>query len=412
MLLSSCNTKPAETDKINTDIQNTNQNENVVPSEEATGEVRMDPYIFGKKEPIAAMEVSIEAHSYKGAPKTHTQSYKLKRHKALANFKDAYGEKKFKRAEFEYSDSYDYFYALCTYKQYLYFLVSEGTEHRIFRYDMQNDVSEDVFTYTSENSITLAAVNDEYLIWKEDENANWLKVTMHCYNMNTETDETVYVYPREKESDMMLSWSFETPIFHENYLYFSATVGKTDGKSDINLYRYNLESKEIETVCEKRATRPLPYKGLSWLGFDDERGEYVIRNIDESVKPIYMGKKYAELHSSSKYIVGYKSQGSDAIMYFDGANSVPIIETSGNFDGICCSDDFIMWNGWSNDYPMFYDIGRNMIVYVNVIEGDRQYKPYLSDDYLVFEAKDTVTADGLTTTKKLIYYYIATDELN
>ncbi len=118
------------------------------------------------------------------------------------NFTDVYGEKEFKRIEFDYADTYDYFYALCTYKQYLYFLIEEGNEHRVFRYNMDDDTTEDIFTYVSENKITLVAVNDDYLVWQEDENANWLKVSINCYDMNNKTNEKFYTYPRDDNGRM------------------------------------------------------------------------------------------------------------------------------------------------------------------------------------------------------------------
>lgn len=373
----------------------------------------MNTNIFSKSNPLEKIQKRIEAHSYKGG-EAHTESYTLKNYKPIMTFTDVYGDKEFKRVEFENKDTYDYFYALCCYKQYLYFLVEEGNEHRVFRYNMSDDTTEDVFTYTSENTITLSTVNDNYLVWKEDENANWCKVTMHCYDMNNKTDDTVYACPRG-ENGLMTSWNFEDLVLTDDYLYFDSTVGKTDGKADINLYRYSLTEHEVELVWESRGSQPLIYNGISWLSFDDERGEYIIRNLDENVSPIYMGDEYAELNSSENYIVGCRHGGKDGIMYYDGEHSIPIIETTGHFDSICCTDDFIMWDGWSHDYPMFYDIGQKRIVYTTVIEEDHQYKPYLSEDYLVFEANDYIpdpdADDGTTIARALIFYYIATDEL-
>ncbi len=174
------------------------------------------------------------------------------------------------------------------------------------------------------------------------------------------------------------------------------------------MYRYNIKEHKTELIDEKRGAQPLLYnKGISWLSFDDEHGEYFIINLDESVKPIYIGDKYADVYSSPNYIVGCKYEGTEAVMYYNGSDSIPVIETTGHFDGICCSDNFIMWDGWSNDYPMFYDIQKETIVYTDIIEYDRQYKPYLSDDYLVFEANDfvadTARGEGAVKTRALIF---------
>lgn len=405
MLLASCNNvKPNDGDDPNTniDINDTNQDENVLPSEEDTDEVRIDPYVFLRSEPVDVFEKNVEGSSY---------TNKTKIFKSLADFKEMYGEKEFKRAQFEYPEDCERFEAFCAYDRYLYFYVQKGTEQRVFRYDMQNDTTEDVFTYNGEYKARFSSVNDEYLIWFEDEDADMLKMILHCYNMNTKTDETVYTYPRN-ERGTMYTWGVPDPVLYDGRLYFSAAV-EGENYNDLKrvLHCYDIANKQIEPVREG-AGRTFSYNGVSWIEFDGECDEYVIRSLDEDAKPIYLGRETPYLRSSSKYIASRTHKGADGIMYNDGTKSEPIIETTHNISEICCSDDFIAWNSLSDDYPMFYDIGRNMIVYADVIEGDRQYKPYLSDDYLVFEAKDTVTADGLTTTKALIYYYIATDELN
>lgn len=405
MLLSSCNTKPAETDddpNTNIDINDTNQNENVTPSNEDAQEVRIDPYVFLRSDPVDVTEKTFEGSSY---------TIKTKRFTSLAEFKEVYGEKEFKRAEFERPEGYVYYNVFCTYGQYLYFYADRDTEQRVFRYDMKNDVTEDVFTYNGEYKAKFSSVNDEYLIWFEDEDADMLKLILHCYNMKTQTDETVYTYPRN-ERGTMYTWGAPDPVLYDGRLYFSAVVeGENYYDMKWVLQCYDIANKQIEQVREG-AMRTFSYNGVSWIEFDGERDEYVIKSLDADAQPIYLGRETPYLRTSSKYLASRTHKGADGIMYNDGTKSVPIIETTQNISDVCCSDDFIMWNSISDDYPMFYDIGRNMIVYANVIEGDRQYTPYLSDDYLVFEAKDTVTADGLTTTKKLIYYYIATDELN
>lgn len=406
-LLASCTVKQIETEDQTVELETS------LIAEERIYEARLDPNVFNRKEPLRTIEKNIAIHTYEGA-KEKKQNYTLNVYRNISDFDDVYGEKEFKRIEFEYADTYDYFYALCMYKQYLFFLVEEAGIKRVFRYDLSNETTEDIFSYNGDNQITLAAVNDRYLIWQEDENSNWLKVSINCYDMINKTNEKVYTYPRD-DDDKMFSWNFDKLVLEGEHLYFDSVVSATDDKANINLYRYSPAENKTELVYENRGAQPLIYKGVSWLSFDDVRKEYVIRNLDEAIKPIYIGMNYIDVYASKNYIVGFRSDIPNAIMYFDGTDTIPIIETTGNFDSIYCTDRYIMWNGWSNDYPMFYDIKKDIIVYNNVLEYDRQYTPYLSEDYMVFEANDfvadTAAGEGAVKTRALIFYYIATDEL-
>lgn len=407
-LMSSCDVKQVETEE-----SQSVEIETSLPAEENIREACLDQDVFNEQEPLRTIEKNITVHSYEGA-KEKRQSYTLQVYRNISDFADVYGEKEFKRIEFEYADTYDYFYALYAYKQYLYFLVDEANIQSVFRYNLQDGTTEDVFSYDGDNQITIATVNDRYLIWQEDENANWMKVSINCYDMINKTNEIVYTYPRDDDGKMF-SWNFDKLVFAGEYLYFDSVVSITDGKADINLYRYSPSENKTELLYESRGAQPLSYKGVSWLSFDDTRKEYVIRNLDESAKPIYIGENYIDVYASENYIVGLKSEMTNSILYYNGTDTIPIIKTTGNFDSICCTDRYIMWNGWSNDYPMFYDIEKDSIVYSNVLEYDRRYKPYLSEDYLIFEANDfvadTAAGEGAVKTRALIFYYIATDEL-
>lgn len=424
MLLTACNADTSddteaspydtETPVYTEDSQNIPSTESEdFESEYNAHKKQMDPDIFKKYEPTEVIEKNIEAHTYQGAPAS-VQKYVLKTYKPLAEFEDLYGECEFTRKEFEHADTYGYFYALSAYKQYLYFLLEEGDGYRVFRYNMDDDTTEDIFSYSGDNTITLKAVNEDYLIWAEDENANWLKESINCYDIKNGTNEKIYTHPRN-EAGYMNSWNFDRIILDGHYVYFDSRVGETDDKADMNLYRYDAQAKILELIDESRGAQPLLYKGISWLSFDDEAGEYMVKNIDKEVEPIYFGSKYADLYSSQNYLVGCQYEGNDAVMYYDGEESVPLIETTRNFDDVCCTDSFIAWNSWSNDYPMFYDIEKDTLVYVNNIEGDRRYLPYLSEDYLIFQANNYVPDEALgqdtVKTDKLIYYFIKTSEL-
>ncbi len=406
MLLYSC----SNDDNVHQDTTMSDQSEKIFEETTANNKLsnveRIDTHIFNKYTPLK-IDKDISYSDYEGG-KIHNQKYTLHLYKSISNFTDIYSGKQFNKVILEYEERG----LVQVYKQYLYFhVIEKDGANNVLQYNMDDGTQKIIFSYTGEYQIAIRAVNDDYLIWQEDENANWLKVTLNCYNIKTGANEKILTYSRD-ENGYMYSWNFNRIILEGANVYF--TEKYIDKKAYINLYKYDILNKKLELIDEKWGLEPFIYKGISWLSYDDNKKEYLIKNLNSHMPEIYLGSDYVKIYASPNIVVGYKNFGKDGIMYYDGKNSIPIIESTTNIDEIYCTDSFITWDGWSNDFPLFYDINKETIIYVDCLEEGKHYMGYVSDDYLVFGAHNYIpdlTISNAITTKSLVYYYIKTEEL-
>lgn len=400
------NTTPADSLPSENTVEDTTADDKILNVE------KIDPYIFSKCTPLDTIEKRITASDYSGAP-TYDQVYTLSVYRSISDFTDIYSGKQFQKIIFDYEN----IGVVQVYKQYLCFHVVENSgENYVLRYNMDDGSQDIIFTYNGEYQIAIYTVNDDYIIWQEDENANWFKVSLNCYNIKTGHNEKFFTYSRDEKTGLMNHWNFDKIILSNAHVYFDNTENIIDNKPSINLYEYDIVNNTVKIIDEKRAASPFLYKGISWLSYDDNKNEYLIKNKNSEIPAISLGSDYAKIYASDNIVVGYKSSGKDGIMYYDGKDSIPIIESTGNIDEIYCTDSFITWDGWSNDSPKFYDINKQTIINVDCLEEGRRYAGYVDDDYLIFGAHDYIPdplkGEETITTKSLIYYYIKTSDLN
>ena len=167
---------------------------------------------------------------------------------------------------------------------------------------METGNEEQIFRYDGQNQITIEAFNDRYIVWKEDENANWMKVSLNCYDLEKGENKRIFTYSRNK-NDEMYSWNFDPIILDRTHIYFDNTEGFENGKAYKNLYDYDIEKDTLSIIAERRAADPMIYDGLSWLSYDDESGEYILQSKD-SAENILLGQKYINVTASKNIIVG------------------------------------------------------------------------------------------------------------
>lgn len=375
----------------------------------------IDTEIFTHTEPLDTISVKTQVSDYEGG-KEYIEEYTLSFYQEKALFSEAYPHTSFTRKEIPWKPEYDSLLLLDVSQEFLYFYKSDQNHmHTLFRYNMQDDTEEVLYSFYSENQISFQAFNDQYIIWKEDENANWLKVSLHCYDIKNKTNKKIFTYSRDT-SDYMYSWNFDKPVLDGDYLYFNNTVSFTNAKANVNLYAYDLIHDTYTIIDEIRATQPMPYHKLSWLSYDDDTNEYLIKNKN-SAKTIVLGHDFYSLATSSKTLVGYKiNANQNPIFYFNGKETIPVLQSTKSIDQVNCTDAYIAWDGWNHGNPFFYSIKSREIVEVDCLEAGLRYRGIVSDDYIVFEAHeyipDTEVSQDAITTKSLIYYFVETKDLN
>lgn len=333
------------------------------------------------------------------------QNYEQKFFNEPLKFSEAYPDLEFGKIEIECLNDYDTPSTIVA-GNYIYIQRRPTETLNLFsRYNMETGTEEELFTYETEYGIGFSAANDKYIIWCESEDINEHRYSSHYYDI----ENGVHKKYRTIHS---ISWSND--VLDGNCVYFDETVGWENGKANINLYEYNLEKDELNLIAENRAANPVPYKGLSWLSFDETSEEYVLQNIKSS-KTISFGKEYFAFNASENIIVGYTYWDTQSgVAYFDGRKAKPIYIGNTNIDNAESSDKFISWNNYIAADPMYYDIDKNKVVIVDVLEPGHQYPGKITEKYIAFHALDYIDAPEIPGGKKVrasIYYFIKTSEL-
>lgn len=372
-------------------------------------EKRIKLNLFTHDKIVSTAEKNIVYSDYEGG-KERSQKYTLDFYKEVVNFTTAYEGAVFEKKVFEGLREYDSFGLQKAFGEFLYFLAEKDGEKSFIRYSMKEDTVETVFSYDGENALSIAGISEDYVVFREDENANWSKVSLSLLDLKTGEAKRFFTYSRD-ENDMMYSWNFNEIVIDGDKIYFDNTEGYVDGVADINLYEYDAVTGDVSLIDERRATKPLPYNGISYISYDGEKKEYIINNTD-SEEVIYLGKKSVSISSSENMLV---LKDDKALSYYDGRDTYPIIESSTHIDSVSVADGYVVWDGWNNDAPLFYDAKKGKIISVDPLNDGKRYVGYVSDDYLIFEAHEFVPDESVgedaITTDALIYYYVRTQLL-
>ncbi len=372
--------------------------------------LKIDTDVFNKNKHYEIVEKEIAYKEYVGG-KDYIQRYTLNLYKKCEAFSNVYPSLTLNKVVFNNIESYDTFALHAEYKNYLYFLVEQNGNKSILRYNLDTCTEETVYHFNTDKEISIYVVNDRYVIWKEDDNANWLKASLNCLDMNTGVNKLFYTYTKD-ENGYMYSWNFGAIVINDNEVYFQDTVSVTNNKANVNLYKYNIEADEITLVAEKRATEPIYYNGVSYLGYDESKKEYVLKNTMPEQSDIFLGQNYLYLSGYNNTLV---AKIDDGLILYKNNKSYPIIKSSLTIDLVDCNDSLIVWDGWNNDCPMYYDVKNDILVYVDTINDGKHYIGHVTDDYLIFGAAEYTPNKELggdaVTTSSLVYYYISTSAL-
>ena len=382
---------------------------------QSRSDTAMDIRVFEKTSPIDVVHESSVVSDYAGGYESK-EEYDLYLYRESDDFSDFYKDAHFVRKEVEYKKEYEDLSLSKVYKNYMYFHAMDAEKvNHVFRYDLTNDAEEEIFTYDGPNQMSVAALNEKYILWQEDENANWMKASLNCYNIQKGENTRFFTYTRDENG--YSSWNFDNIVLDGDRVYFDDIEAKADNKSVINLYEYDIAKDTVDPIDKGSATNPMIYKGLSWVSYDEEAEEYILKNL-KSKNIIKLGSERFHLISSENIAVGQSNRDIDksGIMYFDGKNSYPILQSTNSIDSVGCTDEYIVWDGWSHAAPLFYDRKNDTIIRADCLEQGLRYAGYVSEDYLVFEAHEYVSdpdgwGDNSVTTEALVYYYVKTSDL-
>jgi len=280
----------------------------------------------------------------------------------------------------------------------------------IMQYNLENKTEKPIYKIERPENyqFSLYTADNRYIIWKEDEDANWFKPSLNLYDTVSKVNKKIYTYNLNPETNLSYGWNFNDIIIYDDIIYFDDVVGYEDNRYITNLYSYNIKTEKIAIVHEN-AQFPFLYKGVSYYTYDKINEQYYLNNIDKSIPKISLGKN-VNFDSASKNIFASVVQIFDGetnankhkaygIKYFDGEQYIPIISEV-NLSDVSCNDDYIGWTSYQVNKPFFYDINNQKIVCVNDLDNDI-YAVTITDKYiLICNIEPTTSSFIFHTIKK------------
>lgn len=371
LVLTSCTTK---------DINLKELDYEQIKNEMECGRTGFNARILTEIEPSRTINNTVKYLEFEDG-KMSEESYSLMLYQPMIDFTELFPDVAPETIVFDNLGVYSKFVMTEFYDHFLYFQISENDDDmRVLQYDLKTGNTKIVYTYVGNWQFAVAAVNDRYMIWLEDHNANWKLVSLHCYDFQTGDDIQFFDYSCDPVTGVMFQWNFNEIILKDGLVYFDDASSATD----MDLYEYDIENDKLTLISKQRATEPLPYHTLSWVGFDETLQEYTIINIDKDYDILPIGSEYLRLNASEN-LIAIRPSDSHALFYYDGDITYPLLRSSAPIDKVSCTDSFIAWDGWIHDKPLFYDVKRKALVYMDCFDAGIRYVGMVNDQYLLFE---------------------------
>jgi len=136
----------------------------------------------------------------------------------------------------------------------------------IYSYNPFNQEWKTLVESDENHNCTAVFANEKYLLWEEDENANWQKVSLHVLDLETMKDTKVYTFSTDPNTGLMYAWQFSVPVLIDDTIYFEDIVGMDEnGLYKIKMLAYSISKNKIRELDED-AKWPMEYRdGAAWL---------------------------------------------------------------------------------------------------------------------------------------------------
>lgn len=300
----------------------------------------------------------------------------------------------------------------------IYYVAERGENHStgsIFSYNYSNK-SWKTLVETSENhNCTVVCVNENYLLWREDDNANWLKVTLHLLDLKTKKSVKIYDYSTDPNTGLMYSWQFSTPVIIGDNVYFDDIVGKDKNELyDIKMYSYSITQKKINTLDED-AKWPMEFQGeAAWLKMSSDKKNSLFYSAKQEKFLLKTEARLGTAFTSRKDIVVANDYMSQAFFdhlttksslqsdFIDSVNDPAIssygiklykknqirpiiVVNTGFITNPVTNGDLIGWYGSSVGKPLIYSSRKDILIEFDQLglENVLAYDFKLSDNYLI-----------------------------
>ncbi len=270
------------------------------------------------------------------------------------------------------------------------------------------------------HNCAVETVKNDYLVWQEDENSNWLKSSLHLLDLKTKKDVKFYTFTVDPSTNLMYSWRWKPSVIIGDKVYFDDTVGKTDDIYKIKVFSYSISKNKI-TELDEDARYPQEYLGdVRWLKMSEDKKNSLFYSAKQDrilfKSTTELGTVFA---SSNKLIVANDNlrksffdtlsekknsetesvfpqesvtTAGNGIKIFVNDKVEPILATFlENISDIETNGDIVTWTGETKGGPIFYSYSKDRIIkFDQTIFKDVWIYGFMhSDNYAIVNAVDT-----------------------
>lgn len=300
----------------------------------------------------------------------------------------------------------------------IYYVAERGENNStgsIFSYNYSNKHWTTLVETAENHNCTVVCANEDYMLWREDDNANWLKVTLHLLDLKTKKSVKIYDYSTDPNTGLMYSWQFSTPVIIGDDVYFDDIVGKDKNELyDIKMYSYSITNKKIN-VLDEDAKWPMEFQGkAAWLKMSSDEKNSLFYSAKQEKFLLKTETRLGTAFTSRKDIVvanDYMSQAffdyltTKSTLQTDFTDSVDdpaissygiklyknnqiqpiIVVNTGFITNPITNGDLIGWYGSSAGKPLIYSSQKNVLIEFDQLglENVLGYDFKLSDNYLI-----------------------------
>ncbi len=306
----------------------------------------------------------------------------------------------------------------------------------IYRYLPYENKWEKLVETEEDIQCAIYSIDDKYMIWQEDEGYDWMRSSIHLYDLENKKDLKIYTYTRNSKDGMMYSWQFDEPVIIDGKVYFTDTVGvDKDNFYKIKIFSYDIsngkltevanDSKKVMEYKNKPAWLAMSEDKINCLFYSESKNGYWFKEITGlgtifaskgdilAVNDYMTASDFAKIKdgtvdtlgnnvispNSPRDCYGIRKYGDDKtepiILFYKMGSFIDRVKTNGKI---------ITWCGTNTGMPMFYDNALDKIVtFENFIDSKTMsFVTYVSDNHiLVCSLTDMGTSDNKFTLFKL-----------
>lgn len=241
----------------------------------------------------------------------------------------------------------------------------------------------------------LNVVNDNYLIWMESmDDSNWYKTRLHIYDKKQKKDEVFYYHSIDPETGRVYTWNWSNPVIIDDKVYFDDYTGRTEQTSKIDMFCYDIKTKEIAKV-QNMAKWPTKYKNyVVWNEMGETENQCLIYAFDGKTKSlitrIRADNSMTNLNSGGDAFVFlnndlYYNDMKNGLQIYINNKVFPIIATKNYLEWPETNGQIVVFgNVDTYQKPIFYDIKYDKIIELDLAENGFLYAKYFSDKFLMF----------------------------